>query len=254
MAHMVAAEPKNLRVWVDTDLALGAVRGDVDDGFALAWLLSRRELQVEGISLVSGNTDAETARRCAEQLVAAAGCAPPPLLAGAAAAAALAALGASVRLLAIGPLSNLAAALQRSPQTRWFHVVAVGGLHRRWLRPWLAASDLNRGRDRPAWDRVSAAQTLLRVPLYQARRLRADAALLQRLAVAPGLGPYLATHSQRWWRSAPWRHGARSFPLWDLVAAMWMLDALPGAVCVEGVLVDFDPAAARERFLADLGA
>lgn len=250
---MVAVEVEKKRVWVDTDLALGAARGDVDDGFALAWLLSRGRLRVEGISVVSGNTDAPTALRCATALLAVAG-QTPPLRAAEAAAEALAGLPGGVDLLAIGPLSNLAAAQRRAPQTRWRRVVVVGGLSRRWPRPWLAASDLNRGRDPQAWAEVLGAQSVLRVPLDQARRLRADAALLDRLAAAPGLGRYLAAHSRRWLRSAPWRHAARSFPLWDLVAALLVAEALPGAVCADGVLVDYDPAAARERFLADLAA
>lgn len=130
-----------------------------------------------------------------------------------------------------------------------------GGLHQRWPRPWLAASDLNHGRDPQAWAEIKATQEFLRVPLDQARRLRVDAALLKKLAARrPGLGAHLATHSRRWLRSALLRHGARSFPLWDLVAAMLAADALPGAICVDGCLVDFDPAAARERFLADLAS
>src|SRR5688500_19462844 len=44
-------------LWIDTDNALGADRGNVDDGLAIAALLGSRA-RVIGISCVAGNTDA----------------------------------------------------------------------------------------------------------------------------------------------------------------------------------------------------
>src|SRR6476659_3064386 len=56
------------RVWVDTDVALGARWGDVDDGFALAALLRCPSVEILGISTVFGNTTPEVAARCAREL------------------------------------------------------------------------------------------------------------------------------------------------------------------------------------------
>src|SRR5437667_461578 len=60
------------RVWVDTDVALGARWGDVDDGFALAALLRCPSVEILGISTVFGNTTPEVAARCAREILSAA--------------------------------------------------------------------------------------------------------------------------------------------------------------------------------------
>src|SRR5437773_7361839 len=60
------------KIWVDTDVALGAPRGDVDDGFALAAVaLADREgaAVLEGVSVVSGNTQGTTAFQAARALL-----------------------------------------------------------------------------------------------------------------------------------------------------------------------------------------
>lgn len=249
---MVAGGRQKVALWVDTDIALGADAGDVDDGYALAWLLCQTDIVIAGLSVVSGNTDAATAGHCARALLAAAGRPDVGVHGPDTAPQALLRLPPTVDLLAIGPLRNLGEALTLSPDQRWRQVTVVGGLHR-WLpRPWLAASDLNRRRHPDSWSQVLARQKVRQCPLDQARRLRGDPALLHRLAQHPGLGAHLAAHSQRWLRSAWLRHGMPSFPLWDLTAAMWALDRLPGARSINGRLVDFDVRAAQRRFLDDL--
>jgi inosine-uridine nucleoside N-ribohydrolase len=53
---------------VDTDVALGARRGDVDDGFALAALfraVQRGRVELLGVSTVFGNATARESERCA---------------------------------------------------------------------------------------------------------------------------------------------------------------------------------------------
>src|SRR6516165_6077847 len=100
------------RVWVDTDVALGAPRGDVDDGFALAALLAahrRGQVDLLGISTVFGNATAALSGKCARELVNRAG-AGVTVLSGAeeagretAAAEAIAVLPAGVELLCLGP-------------------------------------------------------------------------------------------------------------------------------------------------------
>ena len=59
------------RIWIDTDVALGSSSGDVDDGFAItavAQAAKKRPEEVEllGVSVVSGNTDAKTAEDAAK--------------------------------------------------------------------------------------------------------------------------------------------------------------------------------------------
>src|SRR6476661_5886244 len=72
-----------VRIWVDTDVALGARRGDVDDGFALAAILAaarREKVELAGVSTVFGNTNAAESQRCARALCETAGvaCAVAP--------------------------------------------------------------------------------------------------------------------------------------------------------------------------------
>lgn len=237
---MVAATEAKTSLWIDTDLALGADAGDVDDGFALAWLLCQADVHVVGISVVSGNTDAATAARCVSALLEVAGRSEVPIHGPDTAAPALLGLSDATDVLAIGPLSNLGAALALNPAHRWRRVTVVGGLHRLWPRPWLALSDLNRRRDPASWQQVMCRQRVLQCPLDQARRVRADRALIDAMAGLPGLPAYLARHSRRWLRGAWLRHAAASFPLWDLCAAMLAVDALPAARCSGGVLATFD--------------
>ncbi len=106
-------------IWVDTDIALGARSGDVDDAFALAAVVRSPALRLVGVSSVFGNTSSATAARCAERLLAVAG-SNVPVVEGAAraggssaAAEAIARLPAGTWLLALGPLTNVAAALAR---------------------------------------------------------------------------------------------------------------------------------------------
>src|SRR5262249_57733368 len=64
------------RIWVDTDIALGAPEGDVDDGFALAAIaVAHRKGLIEllGVSTVFGNTTAARSQGCAREMLRRAG-------------------------------------------------------------------------------------------------------------------------------------------------------------------------------------
>lgn len=242
------------RIWVDTDLALAASSGDVDDGFAIAWLLAQPHVELVGISVVSGNCPAPVAYTCVLALLHQAERTDIPVLQNEAAWQALADLPADVAILAIGPLTNLAAALRLRPNLRWAQVACVGGIFQYWPRPWLRASDLNRGRDPQSWQLVMQTQQVLQCPLDVVRVLRADRRLLTALAAGRGLAPYLAKHAERWLREARWRHFALSFPLWDVVAAMALVGALEAPCVVAGRLIHFDVMAANQRLRESLFA
>ena len=108
-------------VWIDTDLALGAWRGDVDDGYALAAVLAAPGVQLLGISTVSGNAPADVAYRCATAPLQAAGQSHRVLQGASRPGKTAPRLRPSLRcrpgaaVLALGPLSNVAAALRRDP-------------------------------------------------------------------------------------------------------------------------------------------
>ncbi len=136
-------------VWIDTDIG-----DDIDDAFALALLLQSPEVRILGISTAFGDT--ETRARLLDRFLAQAGDRSVPVAAGlptltpnvltqrayaegvparshpdavAALLAAIRAYPGQVTLLAIGPLFNVAAASQRSPETfrKLRRIVLMGG-------------------------------------------------------------------------------------------------------------------------------
>jgi inosine-uridine nucleoside N-ribohydrolase len=136
-------------------------------------------------------------------------------------------------VVALGPLTNLAAALRACPAVagRIVEVIAVGSNRRsrgRWP-PWWPF-EFNLTLDRTATRVVFESEIrLVLVPLDVARRLRVTPA---DLAAIPGvLGDHLRRHSRRWLRRALLVRGRRAFPVWDLVAALLIVE--PGLFTVE---------------------
>ncbi len=243
-------------IWIDTDIALGAPRGDVDDGFAVAAVVRAAqapdgEWTLAGVSAVGGNTDPATAAGCARALLAVLG-ASVPVVAQGAAAAALAGLPTGASVLALGPLGNVAAALALDPTLpARIELRVVGGVLSPWRHPVYRLSDLNLRRDRAAARSVLAAPLRRRLfPLDVVQALRIGAPDLRRLSAAGPAGEYLARHSQRWLRRSRLRNLGRGFPAWDLVPALDTVGHLPQACFAGDRLAGFDAAGARERFLA----
>jgi len=271
------------RIWIDTDIALGASRGDVDDGFALAALAAaHRQGRVEllGVSTVFGNATAAISQGCARELLRRAG-AEVSVVRGAeragestpAAERIVEATGNNIEIVALGPLTNLAAACRRDPELAGrASLRAVGGnLSSRGFLPPLWPFEFNLARDRKGarfalslpWRRVTL------FPLDVVRRLTVGAEELDELGKISDLGNHLAEQSRRWLRRARWRHLGRRFPLWDLPAALdatrlldssiearplapgarWLLAQPRPLAC----LTRFDPSIAWERFLQLLG-
>jgi len=231
-------------LWVDTDLALGAPHGDVDDGFALA-----AGSRLLGVSAVSGNTDGATAHACADRLLGVAGVDCPRVTEGEAPGR-LVRLPPGTSVLAIGPPSNLLRAAEIDPGfPERVEVRVVGRVRNRLRNPLLPLCDLNfRSRSAQRFWRLKF-RSLRVFPLDVVKRLRFDAADLARLE-SSRVGAYLARHSRRWLTRAR-RRLLRSFPVWDLVPALDAVERLPGAV-FEGspgvALTDFDVVAARAAF------
>jgi inosine-uridine nucleoside N-ribohydrolase len=224
------ARPVIPTIWIDTDIALGAARGDVDDGFALAAVAAaarRGKANLLGVSVVSGNTDAVTALRCARACLAAANAESVPVVGPVEAAARLTTLPPGTSLLALGPLTNVASALRRNPGVaNDVSLSVVMRVREPWRAPALWLSDLNRKSDPAAADVACAGhwRELRIMPLDVIRRLRLDAKRLRQVAACGPCGAYLREHSLRWLERAHWRYPLRrSFPVWDLVP---VLDAL----------------------------
>lgn len=251
-------------LWVDTDIALGSDTGDVDDGFALAAVLRAVQhhparFRLLGVSAVGGNTDAVTAHRCARSLLAEVGMADVPLVQAADAADAIAALPAGTSIVALGPLTNLARALQRNPAlASQSQLRTVGGLMAPWRHPVLRFFCLNFRTDPIAARQVLSAAFAWRrnCPLDVVKQLRIGTAELVRVQQTGALGAYLAAHTGRWLKQAPWRYASQSFPAWDLVATLDAVDQLatPRYDLAGQRLAAFDAGASFENFLALLKA
>src|SRR4051795_5856840 len=157
-------EVASMRIILDTDLAMGAPGSDIDDGFALALAHADPDIELELITTVNGNTDVESATILTGELANRLGIHGVPIVRGASAAytrpqikrapadnvlalrdsaqppapgyAAVAiaehimAHPGEITLVAIGPLTNVAAALVLEPRVAApvKEIVIMGGM------------------------------------------------------------------------------------------------------------------------------
>ncbi len=221
-------------IYVDSDNAIEARRGDVDDAFAVAALL-RSGLTV-ALGAVAGNTSAreamagnrEIARRCGFSGL---------LLSGrergerepSEAARWLAATTGTIRVAALGPLTNVADALRIDGglEGRVEELVLVGGNKEssgRWPPVW--PFEFNLWKDRDAASALFASRMPLTiVPLDVAKRIMVRGKEIE--ALSGEIGSYLCARSRRWLLRARLLKARNAFPVWDLVAAMLLIDRRP---------------------------
>ncbi|MFL6264159.1 MAG: nucleoside hydrolase [Thermoanaerobaculia bacterium] len=217
---------------IDSDNAAGSPRGDVDDAFAIAALL-RSGLPVAALASVGGNTSEERAarnNRALGSLCEYSG----PYLRGVQAGEVPDRIDRAglweeepLRFLALGPLTNLAAVLDR----RISEAVLVGSnlTSRGRFPPWWP-HEFNLTKDPAATRAVFASELpLTLIPLDVARKLKIGPRELR--ALEGPLGDFLRRCSVRWSRRSLLRRGSRRFPVFDLAAAAYVLD--PSLVTVE---------------------
>lgn len=128
-------------VWIDTDPSVAPGAHEIDDGIALLQAFHSPEIAIRGVSIVFGNADLPAADRIGREIVTKFGPRGLPVYTGAAGAngisletAAVRALTAALKreplvILALGPATNVAAAVKRHPELagRILEVVAVAG-------------------------------------------------------------------------------------------------------------------------------
>jgi inosine-uridine nucleoside N-ribohydrolase len=225
-----------LPVLIDTDNAAGSPMGDVDDAFALVALLLSG-LPVAALSSVGGNTSEAQADRNNRSLGDLCGYGGP-YLRGIEAEEVPDRIdradlwtGGPLRFIALGPLTNLAAVLDRNHRAAISEAVLVGGnlssLGR--FPPWWP-HEFNLTENPDATRAVFASDLPLTVmPLDVARWLRIGPGELKAL---PGeLGESLRRHAARWVRRSLLIRGSFRFPVFDLAAAAYAID--PSLVTVE---------------------
>lgn len=271
------------RVWVDTDAACGhSPRTDPDDCLALLLLATAPAVRLAGISTVAGNAPlpvADSTTRALVTALAAGGAAMPPVHAGGADA--VAALGRALDagplvVVALGPLTNVAAALAAAPARagRVTRVVAVmGRRHGHLFHPVEGGEapsllghgpvfrDLNVALDPDAAARVVASRVpLTLVPYEAAREVVLGAPALDAMAQRGGVRRWVASRARGWlgwWRAEV---GIDGFYPFDLLAAARLTSPALLRCATVRVRVARDAGAAgwllrrRGLFIGDAGA
>lgn len=201
-------------LFVDSDNALGAAGGDVDDAFAIAALFAAG-VPVAALSSCSGNTSERRAYENNRRLAALFAWDGPVIDAAEARERLPEFTG---RVVALGPLTNIAGASKAR------EIVFVGGnsvSHGRWPPFW--PYEFNLTRDRAATRAVFALDVPLTIfPLNVARQLTVREADLE--GIGGAVGETLRRESRRWFAHLRRMRFTRLFPVYDLAAALYVLD------------------------------
>ncbi len=220
---------------VDCDPALGLPMSDVDDALAL-WALRALGIEIDAITSVFGNSSLPRVHAVATDLGARwsipvfRGAARPGDIDTPAVERLLAHRG---DVLAIGPQTNIAAALARGAS--WSRLVLLGGTNRRLLnfRP-VHTTELNFALDEVAASRALSACTDL-VPMEPCREL------LFRREHFRVLPPWMESLCLGWLRLGPVLTGRMGVVPWDVVAALYCAGADGFSTDCRGVTLDSAP-------------
>ncbi len=243
------------RLWIDTDPACGHTpRSDPDDCFALLALARSEGMVIAGVSTVFGNADIDATDAIARDLAARLAAAGHPLPtvfrgagapsdAGSPASSALASALKSDRLtiLALGPLTNIAAALRSDPSlaARLERIIAVMGRHPGHLfhpseghgEGMLFGhgpifSDLNFRKDpKSVAFLLSTDVPLTLIPYEAARDVMVTPDDLNRIAASGPAGDWIVQGAAGWMDYWQDEVGLAGFYPFDLVAAQYILGA-----------------------------
>lgn len=203
-------------VILDTDPALGLPFSDVDDAIALEFAV-RAGLPVTGLTTCFGNAPLPDVDRIARemgdrfQIPVHTGASRPGQVDTAAVDALLAHTG---TVVALAPLTNIAAALLRG--ARWERLIVLGGTDRRLpnLRP-LHTTELNLALD-PVAATVALARCDVLFPMEVCRQV-----WFGRREVA-AMPAWLGERCAHWMRLAPLLTGRPAFHPWDLLPLVWL--------------------------------
>ncbi len=263
-----------ISVIVDCDNTLGVRYAEIDDGLAILTLLAQPRVTVTAVTTAFGNGTVDQALLCTRALLERVTMDPgrPPVYRGAAhagdtdtpAARALAHAVAErpgqITVIALGPLTNIAAAAALDPAFfgNVAGIVCMGGYERPLRFARRPVAELNLSAD------ARAAATVLeapcRVALMSAQLCLQAQFAPRHLAALWLLPPWLAGAILEWFTVFSYRVGSAGFYLWDLVPVLYALEpgrfirrrvhlTVTGGVLATGRLV-YTPAGSTDAGLA----
>lgn len=223
ISHMIGQSI--IPVVIDSDNALGPMgsgsrSGDVDDAFALSFIL-KSKFPIQEIWSVGGNTSAEQAHlnnlsliKLVEKNISC-----KQGLNVDASSVGLTCPEDNSSFLALGPLTNLSFFLKNNyqPKNIW---MTLGRISTNGFFPPYWPMEFNATKDLPAFAHTLSCHSAITIaPLDVAFRLKINSEHFKKLQESK-VGRYLSENSQRWrWRSLIVK-GRRSFPVWDLLSTM----------------------------------
>lgn len=219
----------SIPIWIDTDNALGSPIGDIDDAIAVAAVL-KSGYPVTSVSNIFGNTFQPISFKQTQHLLSLFN-SQLPHYSGAntwwskdsEASSALAKVNFPIKILALGPLTNVALALKKNPLLKNFiqEIIFVGTNYTIQLPTW-RFFDFNVFKDKnSALFVINSGVPVTLIPCDQARKTRMTFLEVQTISGEPG--KFIAKQSKRWFRRAKFFKFQTSIPVWDLTAAMYLL-------------------------------
>jgi len=233
------AQAKN--IWIDTDVSIGSPIREADDGFALILAFHSPEIRILGVSTSYGNASLPFVDRVAREMtrrfggpahlpeknVFAGARSPRDLGHQSAASDAMAAASnqSGLTYIALGPLTNLATALQLHPhlRDRIEQIIIIGGSAQGEALPF-RIHDANVFKDPRAADIVlRSGIPIVIVPIAVAASLTIDRQDIRQLKTAGPAGEYLSRTSHWWmffWVDIARSPGAPVFDALGVIAAV----------------------------------
>jgi inosine-uridine nucleoside N-ribohydrolase len=242
----VAVKAETRNVWIDADPACGlSVSDDVDDCWAIIAALRSEQLNVVGISTVFGNTSIDNVTLTVQELLKATknlepALTLPPVYRGAADAKdvnsdAVSALATelennSLTIMALGPLTNIAAVVERHPHlvSKIDSLIAVAGqkpgdVFKVGNTPFLHFHDLNVKKDPTAFEVILQTNISVHLMPFEAGiQISINQNNLNTLAHRSPLEAWLAERSRPWLSFWEEILGANGFAPFDTLAVAYL--------------------------------
>ncbi|MFW6328453.1 MAG: nucleoside hydrolase [Alkalispirochaetaceae bacterium] len=222
-------------IFLDCDNTFGNPQAEIDDGLLILYLLGEPRVRLRGISLTFGNGPIDSVTDATESLLKLLGRKEIPVYRGAAEAGEWetpAARGIvetltaepETRLLATGPLTNLAAAEKLHPGilAQAPAIALMGGVEAPLHYPKREGRELNFSADPESALKVLTASD--RVCLFPAETCMQLLFGYRSLLTTLGWPSWARRTTWAWFRRFSSRYGTGGFYLWDLLPGIWLLE------------------------------